>query len=218
MLFLEFGYVNSIEAPFIPAFNEFQPWTFNDNNNNGLDDSQETQANIYEAFFNIKEQNPGILEGAFLWGHDMCDDNEWANVWGTMHHFGVRQKLAENVVRNYYKSLTMAVQTDNNVPDNFKLLQNYPNPFGKAIPTGKPSTKIKYSIPSVGTSHDLSLQNVTLIVYDILGREVSTLVNTQQQHGNYEVLFNANMLPSGIYFYKLQSGGFTETKKMLLLK
>ena len=89
--------------------------------------------------------------------------------------------------------------------------QNYPNPFN-------PSTKIKYTIPNVETHRDASLQMVTLKVYDVLGNEVTTLVNEEQSAGNYEVEFNASELSSGIYFYKLQAGIFMETKKMSFLK
>ena len=94
------------------------------------------------------------------------------------------------------------------IPANFKLYQNYPNPFN-------PTTKIEYSIPYVGTSRDLS---VRLIVYDVLGREVKTLVNKQQPSGNYEVEFNAARLASGIYFYRLQVGNYSATKKLVLLR
>ena len=68
------------------------------------------------------------------------------------------------------------------------------------------------------TSRDLSLQNVKLIIYDILGREVVTLVNKEQKPGNYEVQFDGKGLTSGVYFYKLISGSFVESKKMLLIK
>lgn len=112
---------------------------------------------------------------------------------------------------------------------NYLLTQNYPNPFN-------PSTTIKYSIPFVEPAYRQGrrkssfaqssnqsqsgdwLYNITLKVYDILGREVTTLVNKQQQPGNYEVVFDANNLPSGTYFYRLQSGSFTETKKMMVVK
>ncbi|OGU68636.1 MAG: hypothetical protein A2W30_03865 [Ignavibacteria bacterium RBG_16_36_9] len=90
----------------------------------------------------------------------------------------------------------------------FSLEQNYPNPFN-------PSTKIKYTIPTVGTS---LMKFVQLKVYDVLGNEVATLVNEEKPAGSYEVDFNVSGLSSGIYFYKLQSGGFIETKKMLLMK
>ncbi len=61
-------------------------------------------------------------------------------------------------------------------------------------------------------------ENVSLKVYDVLGREVATLVNKEQSAGNYEVQFNASSLTSGIYFYRLQSGGFVESRKMVLLR
>ncbi|NOX65334.1 MAG: T9SS type A sorting domain-containing protein [Chlorobi bacterium] len=110
-----------------------------------------------------------------------------------------------------YQNLVVSVENKDNVPSKFGLEQNYPNPFN-------PSTKIKYSIANVETRHASSLRNVTLKVYDILGREVATLVNKQQQPGNYEVEFNASKLTSGIYFYSLRSGEFVQSRKMILLK
>ena len=85
----------------------------------------------------------------------------------------------------------------------FKLDQNYPNPFN-------PSTKIKYTIGS--------MQFVTLKVYDILGNEIAILVYEEKPAGEYEVEFNGNNIPSGIYFYQLRISSFVETKKMILLK
>ena len=93
----------------------------------------------------------------------------------------------------------------------YSLSQNYPNPFN-------PSTTIQYSIPSVGTGLALSETLVTLKVYDILCREVATLVNENKPVGNYEVKFDGSNLSSGIYFYTLKADSFTKTKKMLLLK
>ena len=88
-------------------------------------------------------------------------------------------------------------------PNSYDLFQNYPNPFN-------PSTIIKYSIPKE--------ENVTLKIYDVLGREIKTLVNEAKPAGNYEVEFDGSNLSSGIYFYQIQTGDYTETKKMLLLK
>ena len=85
----------------------------------------------------------------------------------------------------------------------FRLNQNYPNPFN-------PSTKISWQSPVAGYQ--------TLKVYDVLGNEIITLVNEYQAAGSYEVNWNASNYPSGVYFYRLHTGTFTETKKMLLLK
>jgi hypothetical protein len=91
------------------------------------------------------------------------------------------------------------------LPDHYSLQQNYPNPFN-------PSTVINYQIPK--------FSNVSLKVFDILGREVTTLVNKEQQAGNYSVDFSVinYHLSSGIYFYRLSAGNFTQTKKMILIK
>lgn len=90
------------------------------------------------------------------------------------------------------------------LPQRFALSQNYPNPFN-------PSTRISYSIPNSGF--------ITLKVYDILGKEIQTLVNEFQNEGTHYINFNANSFSSGIYFYKLQSGKeFVEIKKMLYVK
>ena len=110
------------------------------------------------------------------------------------------------------------IDDDNfNQPDKFVLHQNYQNPFN-------PSTKIKYTIPSVTLSPDHNGINsvegslVTLKVYDLLGNAIATLVNEEKPVGVYEVEFDAKGFSSGIYFYKLQAGSFNETKKMILLK
>jgi hypothetical protein len=95
------------------------------------------------------------------------------------------------------------VKIDPDVKLQFAIWQNFPNPFN-------PVTKIKYQTP------ELSL--VTLKIYDVLGREVATLVNEEQTAGRYEIEFNGTGLPSGIYFFRLRVGEFIETKKMILQK
>jgi hypothetical protein len=94
------------------------------------------------------------------------------------------------------------------IPANFNLYQNYPNPFN-------PVTKIKFSIPASVKSER---SNVKLIIYDILGREISSLVNDNLKPGEYEASWNAGDYSSGIYFYKLYAGNYSETKRMILLK
>lgn len=89
------------------------------------------------------------------------------------------------------------------VPSEYSLEQNYPNPFN-------PSTKIKFAIPESGFT--------TLKIFDALGREVQTLINEKLSPGIYETAFNAAILPSGVYFYRLQAGSFTDTKRMTLIK
>lgn len=100
-------------------------------------------------------------------------------------------------------SNTTSVKEHLELPKQFSLSQNYPNPFN-------PSTTIKYSLPASGVA--------TIKIFDILGREIKTLVNEQRDAGEHSVTFNAFDLPSGIYFYQLRSGTSTATKKMLLLK
>ena len=97
----------------------------------------------------------------------------------------------------------VGVEDNASAPSKFELSQNYPNPFN-------PSTIISYNIPKAA--------NVTLKVYDVLGKEVATLVNQFQSANSYKVRFNASSLSTGVYIYKLEAGNFTMTKKMLLLK
>ena len=92
---------------------------------------------------------------------------------------------------------------DPSLVSSFELSQNYPNPFN-------PNTQIKYSIAE--------RSNVTLKVYDVLGKEVATLVNTTREAGSYDVNFDASSLSSGLYIYTIQAGSFSESKKMMLLK
>ncbi len=103
---------------------------------------------------------------------------------------------------------TTDVEEKSEVPTDFALMQNYPNPFN-------PETVISYTI---GTNRNTTAGKVTLKVYDLLGREVATLVNKEQPAGNYSVSFNASKLSSGIYFYQLRAGNFISTKKMMLVK
>lgn len=94
--------------------------------------------------------------------------------------------------------------------NNYSLFQNYPNPFN-------PTTIIEYHIPNVERITK-SFNSVTLKIYDILGREVSTLFNKNQVPGKYSVTFDASTLSSGVYYYQLKSGNYLETKKMILLR
>jgi len=119
--------------------------------------------------------------------------------WGKRGYYILNNDLISGIFKNETKEINI---------QGFSLSQNHPNPFN-------PTTKIKYSIPNVGNENFRSVQ---LKVYDLLGKEVATLVNKEQSAGSYEVEFDANELTSGIYFYRLQSDSFIETKKMILLR
>ena len=112
-------------------------------------------------------------------------------------------------------NLTDVKKNEPPVVEDYKLYQNYPNPFN-------PTTKIKYTIATSPSFPLLSKERdvrVRLKVYDVLGNEVAILVDEYKQAGSYEVKFDADKLPGGIYFYRLQTGnGFTTTKKLVLLK
>jgi hypothetical protein len=133
---------------------------------------------------------------------------------GTLHDFEVYSLIifnhylfagAENGI--FRRPLSQMISNVNDkqidLPINFSLQQNYPNPFN-------PTTTINYSVPKPGI--------IKIKVYDLLGRVVVTLVNENKPVGNYSVQFNAAKLTSGIYFYRMESGSFSQTKKLLLLK
>ena len=133
---------------------------------------------------------------------------------GTGTYQAMSLKQDDNIIRGwavtsngaiamYNEQLVGVSNNQNQIPSNYLLLQNYPNPFN-------PSTKISFSLPKAG--------NVKLIVYDVLGREVATLVNEFTSAGIHAIDFNATNLSSGIYIYRIEAGNFTDTKKMILLK
>lgn len=95
------------------------------------------------------------------------------------------------------------VEQNQHIPVDFVLFQNFPNPFN-------PSTTIKYELPERSF--------VELTLYDLLGREIKTLLNEEKEAGYHELQFNAENLSSGVYLYRIQAGNFTQTKKMVVLK
>jgi len=116
---------------------------------------------------------------------------------------GVPESPVKSVSYNSNSRSVNISKLGTEIPENFSLAQNYPNPFN-------PSTNIKFDIPKSSF--------VKIIVYDLTGRETEVLVNQQMQPGSYSAEFNGTSLSSGIYFYKISAGEFTETKKMSLIK
>ena len=106
-------------------------------------------------------------------------------------------------ILKYVPDLVSIMQIENVLPDKYSLSQNYPNPFN-------PKTVINYELQVTG--------NAKLMVFDVLGKEVITLVNEKQTAGNYSVEFDGSGLTSGIYIYRLESNGIVQSKKMLLIK
>ncbi len=147
----------------------------------------------------IAPNTPGIFDTLFAAGNSVNfngahDSDEW------------------NYANNKAILITNSVGIRNisSVAKDFHLGQNYPNPFN-------PSTKIKFDIPDAGKGKS---SEVKLVIFNISGREIATLINGQLQSGTYEINFNSDKygLSSGVYFYKLSFGNFTETKKMLMVK
>ncbi len=125
---------------------------------------------------------------------------------GTIKHTYSQTGFQPNamLIMNDFSFSPVSIQTiSNTVPDKFNLEQNYPNPFN-------PSTKIKFNLKTTGV--------VKLAVYDITGREITQLVNSNLTPGTYLYTFDGKGLASGTYFYRLEADGFVETKKMLLVK
>ena len=168
---------------------------------------------VFPNWFKIVVDNPTPITGEIevpAWWGELCEVDppqissntigfyNGSQSWGIFHDLPIKliiQKIPVEVGDKTQREL------------NFSLKQNYPNPFN-------PSTRIQYQVSSSW--------NVSLKVFDILGNEVATLVNEEKPAGRYEVEFETSSgnrhLASGIYFYQLKAGSFTETKKMILLR
>ena len=165
---------------------------------------------IYLGGENIDTTSDIKIEGENKWGEFLkimaCEDINWD---GFDELFILSPKFPDyenpkGKVYIYSKINFTDIENSNLNPlSSFTLKQNYPNPFN-------PSTNIQYSIAT--------RQFVTLKVYNVLGKEIATLVNEEKPAGNYEIKFDASKLASGIYYYQMRVSEYVETKKMILLK
>lgn len=149
---------------------------------------------IFPAFW----EHPAV-EGITLWGWRpglWMEDAELVRANG-------EERPALVWLREYLADQRTSVEEEPGVPTRFSLSANYPNPFN-------PATQIKYTISEPA--------DVTLKVYDVLGRTVATLVHSHQAAGEYTVTFDAGNLASGMYLYRIEAGSFVQTRQMMLLK
>jgi hypothetical protein len=174
------------------------------------DDQGNMTSEIYEYGVNTEWRNIKKT----LYDYDSVNNPVHGEYFGWENGSWLERNGSLYIVREYYaQSLdaeyafipdgTVGVENENLQPFVFSLDQNYPNPFN-------PETKISFSLPQSGKA--------SLKVYDMLGREVTELVNGEMEKGTHSVNFNGRNLSSGIYIYRLQSGNFTESKKMALIK
>lgn len=193
--------------------------------NGGESWEDQSPANYYDSFVSIDaiDKNTAVTiskEGAIYWttnGGENWNEQVPPGYFGDLFRV---QLIDENVawavgrdgiiIKTTTGGVTWIDDENPNVPNEFALYQNYPNPFN-------PTTKIQYSVPDKVRSGTLQ-QNVKLVVYDILGRKITTLINEPKTAGQYEINFNGSELPSAVYYYQLTAGSFQETKKMVLLK
>ena len=182
---------------------------------NGNEGKYDEQANTYKAIVKtlLSKRNSGVV----TWNTWMLRDGNGQA--GDRNPYLFRQdgsaKPAYYAVQSVLEdTVTTDVFTNKTITDKFVLYNNYPNPFN-------PTTTINYSIkqltPFANGSSGMGT-NVTLKVYNLLGKEVTTLVNENQKPGSYKIMFDASALASGVYYYQLKAGKFIKTKSMLLLK
>lgn len=177
--------------------------------NNGLPPSK----NVTSLFFNgdtiYASLKPGGIYRATIQNQTWSPYNDGLTNLNVNSIYGSNDYLYAGVTYGGFfrrhANISNSIENNSGVIKEYTLYQNYPNPFN-------PTTSIKYSIPA--NQH----QNVKIVVCDILGKEVTTLVNEKQNAGTYEATFDATNLSSGIYFYKLQAGDFVQVRKMILLK
>jgi Secretion system C-terminal sorting domain len=182
--------------------------------NNGMNWAQ-TSLN-YQQIYSIAVSGNNIFAGSYSYGVFVSSNNgiDWTQrneglgnlniqAFCILNNYIFAGTNSNSVYRRSLNELIAIEPVSYVVPETHSLSQNYPNPFN-------PVTRVNFQIPEV--------DYVRLSVYDLLGREVTVLVNEELRPGDYKVDFDGSNFPSGVYYYKLTAGGFTETKKMILVK
>ncbi len=206
------------------------------------------QPNNYEVYYDWINSEKLNVKFYSVWGtyeglyenmrnfRDIMTGKGYDFDWGEFHEghsWGLWRATIDLFLQKFFPPGLTSVNNNKSVPVDFELFQNYPNPFSKGS-GGNTITTIRYTICSFVNKdngkknvdgHALmseSSKQVTLKIYDLLGREIATLVNEKQTPGNYEITFDASSvsekLTSGVYFYSLTVANFKSTKKMILLK
>jgi arabinogalactan endo-1,4-beta-galactosidase len=190
------------------------PWTLDwyDNTPNIVGDSSqllpgypatvEGQTDFLSDLINLVQNIPDNKgSGLFYWAPEWISVPTLGSPWENVTLFDFTGELLNSI--SVFDSIPSGIQSHDGISYSFNLYQNYPNPFN-------PKTLINYSIPQADF--------VSLKVYDILGDEVVTLVNEYKTAGNYSIEFNGNNLSSGVFFYRIKTGNFFDTKKLILMR
>ena len=161
-------------------------------------DAQQLQ--LYQKIFPVLWRHPGV-KGITMWGYR--EGQIWQTSCYLVRYTGTARPAFVWMAQFVKDNPVSVSETASMLPAAFELEQNFPNPFN-------PTTSIRYSVPQ--SSH------VALAIFDILGREIRTLINEVQSPGHYTVTFDGRDLASGVYFYRLTSGSFSATKKFVMVK
>lgn len=180
-----------------------------DNSGNVYVTGESYDSNSNNDYATIKYNASGVQEWVMRYNGPVNNEDNPASIAvdGSGNVFVTGASLGVGTDNDYatikYSQVTNVETNSEYIPIEFLLSQNFPNPFN-------PATTIRWQIPEAGF--------VTLKIYDVLGREVATIVNKELSAGKHETIINASRFKSGVYFYRLKAGEFIQTKKMILLK
>ena len=196
------------DATWIHTFHDTQFWT---NTGGDFSEVESAAASVGAINFYTWSSTPELVADVQSWLDSPSTNYGWILIGDeivstTAKRFDSKENSTESnrpKLRVFYSPFVAVTTLGGELPTRYDLGQNYPNPFN-------PVTRIEYSIPQPG--------EVSLVIYNLLGEEVSRLVHGHMPIGTYSVIWNASNVASGIYFYRLEAGDFVQTRKMVLLK